>query len=260
VERQAQTQERARSRDEGMSKGKGIDPHNWGDIDVSESKMDYDAQYKALKEWAEAKNWSQRDRAEPTRLRSNSTGNGRDSEEQTPNLLEQAIRAAESQITKTFEDKISQLNSEINKRDVLLTRQAKALDKARLGPKSKNPVEVMVKKAAQKGVKKQAMQASPAAVNAMAQIAPKSYLGHAFDKINKGGATRTCKGHSKGDPPSDSSSSGTTTSESEMDTSSTTSSESSESTDSTTSSDEEPMARKKCASKKNKQNKKHKSS
>jgi hypothetical protein len=144
MERQAQTQEQARSRDKGTSKDKGIDPRNWGDINVSESKIDFDAQYKALKEWAEAKNWSQRDWAEPTRSRSD----GRDLEEQTLNLLEQAIRAVESRITKMFEDKISQLNSEINKRDVLLTRQAKALDKARLSPKSKNPVEVMVEKAA----------------------------------------------------------------------------------------------------------------
>ncbi|KAG1894471.1 uncharacterized protein F5891DRAFT_961426, partial [Suillus fuscotomentosus] len=55
AETRAQSHTRSISLGEGPSKGKGVDPRNWGDAGVSESEMDFDAQYQALKEWAAAR-------------------------------------------------------------------------------------------------------------------------------------------------------------------------------------------------------------
>ncbi|KAG2052168.1 hypothetical protein BDR06DRAFT_866722, partial [Suillus hirtellus] len=61
AETRAQSHTRSLSLGEGPLKGKGVDPRNWGDAGISESEMDFDAQYQALKEWADACDWSKRD-------------------------------------------------------------------------------------------------------------------------------------------------------------------------------------------------------
>ncbi|KAG0705859.1 hypothetical protein DFH29DRAFT_787866, partial [Suillus ampliporus] len=41
------------SRGEGPSKGKDVDPRNWGNTDIDESDLDLNAQREALSTWAQ---------------------------------------------------------------------------------------------------------------------------------------------------------------------------------------------------------------
>src|SRR6267154_3222600 len=44
--------------DEGPSKGKNIDPRNWGGADIDEAEMNVEAQREALLNWARTREWS----------------------------------------------------------------------------------------------------------------------------------------------------------------------------------------------------------
>ncbi|KAG2123516.1 hypothetical protein BD769DRAFT_1337304, partial [Suillus cothurnatus] len=69
AEENAQSEEQTlSSQGEGPSKGKGVNPRNWGDLDLGETEIDVDAQREALLNWARTRDWSRtapRDEPEP---------------------------------------------------------------------------------------------------------------------------------------------------------------------------------------------------
>ncbi|OAX33225.1 hypothetical protein K503DRAFT_786651 [Rhizopogon vinicolor AM-OR11-026] len=60
AERRARSLEQTSSLSEGRSKGKGIDPRNWGGIDFDSLDVDIHAQAEVLKAWATARDWSKK--------------------------------------------------------------------------------------------------------------------------------------------------------------------------------------------------------
>ncbi|KAG1871351.1 hypothetical protein DFJ58DRAFT_722775 [Suillus subalutaceus] len=161
----------------------------------------------------------------PNQVRSeaSNTDNVQGSEEEISNLLEQAVRAAEARVTKSFEDQMKRLHAEIIEKEALLAKKGKT-NKAKTNHSPKDLVMKLVEKAMYKGSKKHFTRASPAAMDAMVQIAPKSYLGRAFNKIKRGKCTKPHKDPIK--DPSDRSSSTMTMTESNPDSPSTSSSSS----------------------------------
>ncbi|OAX32783.1 hypothetical protein K503DRAFT_804946 [Rhizopogon vinicolor AM-OR11-026] len=132
---------------EGPSKGKGIDPHNWGGIDIDDSDIDIHAQAEASKAWATARDWSKK---------------------------KSDAQAEVSNNESDCEPEIRKLQDEFNE-----DSRSKKKDKPTRGP-----IDLMVKKVISKKSKKVVTRDTPPAMDAAAQIAPKSYLGRAFEQIN----------------------------------------------------------------------------
>ncbi|KAG1721047.1 uncharacterized protein EDB91DRAFT_1279688 [Suillus paluster] len=89
------TEMNADSREEGPSnpKGKEVDPRNWGNANLDESKINLEAQREALSNWAQTHEWSKR-APEP---------------EDGENLVDPitaAVKATKSQMMKLFEGEI----------------------------------------------------------------------------------------------------------------------------------------------------------
>ncbi|KAF8222008.1 hypothetical protein L208DRAFT_1324754, partial [Tricholoma matsutake] len=55
------------SRDEGPSKGKGIDPENWGTLRFEPSELDVNAQKEAIKTWNEIQDQDRHKESKPVK-------------------------------------------------------------------------------------------------------------------------------------------------------------------------------------------------
>ncbi|KAG1788018.1 uncharacterized protein HD556DRAFT_1245814, partial [Suillus plorans] len=162
---------------EGPSKGKGIDPQNWGSADLEESEVDPEAQREALATWARSRTWANEGSARQT-----------DSDNEPADPVKAAIKATEQRMTERIAEE-----SEI-----------------------RHPVREMVEKAASQPSKKQGQRETPPTMDAAAQIAPKSYLGRAFEKIThkKRKESKPSRSQFPDDPSSSSSESSTSQSSS----------------------------------------------
>ncbi|KAG2157806.1 uncharacterized protein EDB93DRAFT_1101114 [Suillus bovinus] len=220
------------SHDEGPSKGKGTDPRNWGDVDLEESELGPEAQRDVLATWARSRAWANEQTGQQTES---------DSELHGPTVMV----PTERQMILYYEQKIHLLEERLKKAE-RPTRPSKNNPKVRIAqrPTDHHPVREMVKKAAGRPSNEPGRRETPPAMDAAAQIAPKSYLGRAFEKMNERG-----KGIKPGHPEDDSS--GTS---SELSTES-----SSENEDSSLSSSNDAAGKSRKASKKRRKNKKHKS-
>ncbi|KAG1853450.1 hypothetical protein DFJ58DRAFT_728201 [Suillus subalutaceus] len=134
-------------------KGKGVDPCNWGNANLDELEVDLDAQREALETWAQTHEWSKK-------------------------APEQENR-----------EEIQQLKQELEKRNGPPVKKVKIrppkkdrAPKTGKEPKGSNPVKEMLDKMGSKPSKR-GDRATPPAMDAVAQIVPKSYLGHAFMQI-----------------------------------------------------------------------------
>ncbi|KAG0694020.1 hypothetical protein DFH29DRAFT_961852 [Suillus ampliporus] len=236
VEGQAQSQESApETLGEGPSKGKGLDPQNWGGINFSEAEVDMDAQMEALQGWAQAQS----------------------------ELIEKTIRSKEDHVTRSLEKQIRELKAELARKNV--RSDATRKDKGGTSRKKpeEHPIQAMVEKAVHKPSKKVGTHATPPAMDAAAQIAPKSYLGRALEQI-RAGKTKQKTRHTRYEVGSDldGSSYGSSSSSSLMDTEEKSSSSDNSSGDedsSTTSSYDTPPTRWKHTSKRRKNSKGRKS-
>ncbi|KAG2152977.1 uncharacterized protein EDB93DRAFT_1102748 [Suillus bovinus] len=160
------------SHEEGPSKGKGVDPRNWGNVDLDEPELDPEAQRDALATWAKSKTWANERTGQQTES---------DSEQNGPTFSV----PTEQQIMKYYEQKIRLLEERLKKAEVP-TRPSRNKPTVRITKRSTNhhPVREMVERVTGWSSKKQGRRETPPAMDAAAQIAPKSYLGRAFNKIN----------------------------------------------------------------------------
>ncbi|KAG1790266.1 uncharacterized protein HD556DRAFT_1242511, partial [Suillus plorans] len=195
------------SPDEGPSKGKGADPRNWGNANLDGSEVDLEAQREALATWTRSKEWAQENPREQT-----------DSEEDRRDPVQAAIRATEKRITEQFEHQIHQLKERLREADKLTRDKTKVLPSRSTVRKTsdkenRHPVREMVEKAASQPARKHGLRETPPAMDAAAQIAPKSYLGRAFESMTqkKGKGAKPTRVHFPDDSSSDSSDSSTTT-------------------------------------------------
>ncbi|KAG1888810.1 hypothetical protein F4604DRAFT_1915867 [Suillus subluteus] len=264
AEDNAQSQEETEtSREEGPSnlKGKGVDPCNWGDVDLDEAEVDLEAQREALSTWARTHKWS---KAAPQEENNNNIDQEVDEGVNDP--VTAAVKATKKRMTQLFEMQIHQLRKELESKTHPPKKQVKVKspkrDKTRKlakEPKSTNPVREMLDRTGSKPSKHRE-RSTPPAMDAVAQIAPKSYLGRAFEQIKPKGK-KFSKGRKKrvssDSPESSSSSLSTSTSSSSSSSADLSSSLSSDESGDTLSSSS--TKRRKCLSKKRKHSKKRKS-
>ncbi|KAG1848661.1 hypothetical protein F4604DRAFT_1935236 [Suillus subluteus] len=188
-----------------------------------------------------------------------------------------SVKATEKRMMRLFEEEIQQLKQELEKRNDPPVKKVKIrppkkdrAPKTEKEPKGSNPVKEMLDKMGSKPSKR-GDRATPPAVDAVAQIAPKSYLGHAFTKIKpKKKNVKQRKGQDAEDSPSSMSSLSSSSPGSESLESSSSSSSSSETTESLESSESSDLSetsgsdstarKRKRDSKKHKSHKKEKSS
>ncbi|KIK40523.1 hypothetical protein CY34DRAFT_13650 [Suillus luteus UH-Slu-Lm8-n1] len=148
--------------DKGQSKGKNIDPRNWGDAGLEESNLD-----------------------EGPEGGSEATSND-ESDTVTRDPIQEAVEAAVRQATQKYEEQIRQLQNKLENKRTSKGKHKKA-------PKAKaskekvtfDPIQEMVDKAIKHTSRAREWHATPPAVNAAAQIAKKSYLGHAFKDVRR---------------------------------------------------------------------------
>ncbi|KAG1792611.1 uncharacterized protein HD556DRAFT_1239104, partial [Suillus plorans] len=188
VEMNADSREQTMSsREEGPSqpKGKSVDPWNWGNANLEESEIDIEAQREALSTWAKTHQWAKgAQREEPVE----------DSDkENDPNIgdpIAEAVKATEERMMKLFEKQIQRLQQKLEKKEDLPTKKVKIKPPRKEKPKgtgrelrSTNPVKEMMEKTGSKP-SKHGERSTPPAMDAVAQIAPKSYLGHAEESTS----------------------------------------------------------------------------
>jgi len=214
------------SRGKGPSKGKGKgpDPGNWGNIDLSDEDIDLDAQCVALETWKTVREWahSQGDVPRIEELPDSDTGakHGRATSHAPvstePPIAPKAVErvgscqgdvessSGETEASRILTSKKHKKKTTHRKKD--RTRKVKMTEKAHeLPARSTDPVRVLVDKTvAQPGTRRE-RRATPRAMEPVEQINPKSYIGLALTRLNKGKRTDKDKGS-----PSDSSGSSST--------------------------------------------------
>jgi len=214
------------SRGEGPSqgKGKGPDPGNWGDIDFSDEDIDLDAQRAALESWKTVQKWarSQSDVPWIEELPDSDTGTkhgcatSRVPVPTGPPIAPKTVErvgscqgdvessSGETEVSRILTSKKHKKKTTHRKKD--RTWKVKMTEKAReLPARSTDPVRALVDKTvAQPGTRRE-RRATPRAMEPVEQINPKSYIGLALTRLNKGKRTDKDKGS-----PSDSSGSSST--------------------------------------------------
>ncbi|KAG2134340.1 hypothetical protein BD769DRAFT_1665391 [Suillus cothurnatus] len=168
--------------DDGPSKGKNPDPHNWGNLDLEESELDPGAQLEALRAWAR----SRKEPREATNAESETTSEDR-SDTMTRDPVQEAIKAAVKQATWQYKEEICQLQSELKSKHTSQgkcpkTPMTKGTKESRV---SFDPIQEMVGKAIRHPLKAHGRHPTPPAVDATAQITKKSYLGRAFKEVRR---------------------------------------------------------------------------
>ncbi|KAG1874233.1 hypothetical protein C8R48DRAFT_769623 [Suillus tomentosus] len=169
VEERARISEQtSSSHDEGPSKGKGVDPRNWGNADLEESEVDPEAQREALATWARSRTWANEESAMQT-----------DSDNEPEDPVKAAIKATEQRMTEHFQHQIRQLEERLRKADGLTQPDARKQTRVRIAeePEDRHPAREMVEKAVSQPSRRHGQRETPPAMDAAAQIAPKSYLG-----------------------------------------------------------------------------------
>ncbi|KAG2743014.1 hypothetical protein P692DRAFT_20748122, partial [Suillus brevipes Sb2] len=159
---------------EGTSKGKNVDPRNWGDAEINESDLDIEAQKEALNTWADSREWA-KDLPNPEPVE--------DSDQESDTVVDPvqaAVKAAVEKVTKQFEGRISRLQNKLE--ESKSSRVGQPTNSKKKKP-STNPVKDMVERVVKKPSKRHEHRPTPPAVDAVAQIARESYLGRAFEQI-----------------------------------------------------------------------------
>ncbi|KAG1744747.1 hypothetical protein EDB19DRAFT_1826893 [Suillus lakei] len=166
---------------EGPSKGKNVDPRNWGGVDLEESELDIEAQREALSTWARTRDWLEAVHPE---------GSNQEPESNNDDPIMAVVKATELRMTKQFEGQIKQLRQELSsqnelpsRREEAKTSKKKAKRPTKETPKIMNPVREMIGKMGSKLSKRWEARDTPPAMDTIAQIAQKSYLGRAFEQI-----------------------------------------------------------------------------
>ncbi|KIN94473.1 hypothetical protein M404DRAFT_35040 [Pisolithus tinctorius Marx 270] len=151
-------------------KGKGPDPRNWGNLNLSDSKIDINAQCAALALWNAL----------------NKLVN-----ESNPNLTEPVRRGNQEDITLANEDIPQKKPNGGNDHTEWLPKKEKS--KRRVNAKKTaplkvppNPVKEMVDKVVHQDHKRCEHQKTPRAMEPVKQINPRSYIGLAFKCLKKG--------------------------------------------------------------------------
>ncbi|KAG2339815.1 hypothetical protein BDR05DRAFT_950798 [Suillus weaverae] len=140
---------------EGPSKGKNVDPRNWGNTDLDESEIDIEAQREAIETWARLHDWAK-----------DMPIQDEDSEEESETIKNPAQDALNKKLEKrTSPDHWVPLKGGKSKTTI-------------------DPVKDMVERTVKKSTQRRESRATPPAVDAAAQIARESYLGQAFNKMS----------------------------------------------------------------------------
>ncbi|KAG1831525.1 hypothetical protein EV424DRAFT_1342894 [Suillus variegatus] len=174
---------------EGTSKGKGIDPRNWGALS-DEEEINLDDQRAALESFRKAK-----EVAEAVDSPSEGENDGSsDDEDRTQGtarvpealkptareqwLIESAVQRAEKRIRREYDKK---LEKELQ-RTQLPARQARIRDPPE---EMSNPIDKLVNKVVNPATKEWERRTTPKAMEPVNQVAPKSYIGQALGRLDK---------------------------------------------------------------------------
>lgn len=203
-----------------------MDPRNWGDAGISESELDPEAQKEALHNWARSREWAEGPQCEESEVASSG-----ESDTITPDPIREAVEAAVERVTQTSKEK----------------RPKESKPKAPKEPRvTFDPVQTMVEKAIKHQPKARERHPTPPAVDAAAQIAKRSYLGHAFKDVRRPRKKRSSR---RRKDSSDSSSSSSSSDESSSTSSTTTEESSTEESSSSSETDDSSPVRDRRASK-----------
>ncbi|KAJ8689423.1 hypothetical protein PTI98_012326 [Pleurotus ostreatus] len=203
------------TRKPGPSKGKGVDPRNWGNIPLEEDELDPVAQARALRHWKQAQNDSDPviEKGPTSVLNEDTTI--REEEQQ---LLREKLAELERENRKLKEQ--TRLRSRTPITEGIRAHIKEATDRPKPKPKLKKS-----KKSSGKSTKSNFLPSS--------QIPPNSFLGRALHSVDEKRSSKRLKHHKMSDDPSDPS----TTSDDDSSSSSPSSDSSNESSSSSTSSD-----------------------
>jgi len=174
------------SRGEGPStldKGKGADPHNWGDLSEVDEDFDLDGQRAALESWKLAR--------EVARSSAESSDEGLPDAHQLKRDKHKhnkgKDKASKPKVNFMSKDQARARLREVLEQPVKVRRQSRherrkdAAEKRNL-----SPVKVMVDKAVTLSDKRQRRHRTPRAMEPVEQIDPNSYIGLAFKRLDKG--------------------------------------------------------------------------
>jgi len=204
------------SRGEGPSKGKGKgpDPGNWGNIDLSDEDIDLDTQRAALETWKTVREWahSQGDVPRIEELPDSDTGakHGRATSRAPvstePPIAPKAVECVgscqggtensseETEASEVLASKKHKKRTHKRKDRTKKVKEPKGAREQPAGTRNADPIRTLVDKTvAQPGTRRERW-ATPRAMEPVEQINPKSYIGLALTRLNKGKRTNKDKG------------------------------------------------------------------
>jgi hypothetical protein len=208
VSRRGTTMTEPESRDEGPSKGKGVDPKNWGAL-VDDEEIDVEAQHAAFESYKLAKEMGESESTQseggedspsdelPSAREPTSAGRHSVSDQRA---LAKAIQKAEKRLRQEYDQKLRDLTHQAERHKKQTRRNRTAAD---------NPVEQMVNRVVNPETSRREKRRTPQAMEPVRQVAPKSYIGQALGRLG-----RDADGDDSWGSPSDSSSDSSSTSSS----------------------------------------------
>ncbi|KAG1874102.1 hypothetical protein C8R48DRAFT_769477 [Suillus tomentosus] len=168
ISSQSMTAEREMNLGEGTSKGKGVDPQNWGDMMLNEEELDLEGQRAALESFKMAKEIaSQTASSSEEDLYPPKKGLG--PARQYRDIFEQAAREQQAVdlAVKTTEDRLRR------EYDLKLKENG-------------NPVEKLVRKVINPEMSRRERRRTPNAMEPVRQVVLKAYIGQALGRLAKG--------------------------------------------------------------------------
>ncbi|KIJ10527.1 hypothetical protein PAXINDRAFT_157582 [Paxillus involutus ATCC 200175] len=218
AEQQARGDESSTSRGEGPSnsKGKQPDPGNWGGLDLSDAELDPEAQKQALKVWNDTRAWSHAqgygtaDQVQPS--------SASDSGDETPSsrVMNRFVASKEkAKIIARYEKRLRKKLRKLKEKSAVETVRTKQERPKAPGKPEKpgkpsspgtdrNPVLGIIDNALKQARGKEPRRSVSRVMEPVQQIAPKSYIGQALDRVGRVKKRPTAR---SSDPSSSSSSS-----------------------------------------------------
>lgn len=171
--RDTTTEEHA-DRGEGNSKGKGVDPRNWGVLD--DEDLDLEEQRAALESFKTARDLASQSESSPEENEPTQRMKEPDIFEQAvlqQKAIDAAVARAEHRLRREYEARLTKLAAQTKGHDAPVRNRAKV------------PVKDMVDKVVNPLSDRRARKRTPQAMEPVRQVTPKSYIGQALGRIDK---------------------------------------------------------------------------
>ncbi|KAG1784934.1 uncharacterized protein HD556DRAFT_1461102 [Suillus plorans] len=174
---------------EGTSKGKGVDPRNWGDAMLDEEDLNLEEQRAALESFKTAREIaSQTESSSEGDLHAPLKGSGPKGQRQDifeqaareQRAVDHAVKMAENRLRKEYDQKLKEVLAGVQRPE----RRARVREPFE---RMTYPIDDMVRRVVNPKTNRREQRHTPQAMEPVHQVAPRSYIGQALGRLGRGG-------------------------------------------------------------------------